>query len=127
MERKYDGEYCQIHVSRDHTTHRIKIFSKSDRVALHPTIVKCLGLDTSRPKFNRQCILEGELLVRGDRTKEILPFYKIRKYVQRKGRYLGCGQDSPTSEDEHLMSTFFDILLLDDEACIHEPYDRRRR
>jgi DNA ligase-4 len=109
VERKYDGEYYQIHVNKDHTTHRIKIFSKSgrdstaDRVALHSTLVKCLGLDASLSKFNRQCILEGVLLVWSDRTQKILPFYKIRKYVQREGRYLGGAQGSPVSEDEHLM------------------------
>ncbi|KAK5188412.1 hypothetical protein LTR92_011531, partial [Exophiala xenobiotica] len=50
VERKYDGEYCQIHVSRTNSQHHITIFSKSgrdstmDRVGVHDAIKRCLGL-----------------------------------------------------------------------------------
>ncbi len=44
VERKYDGEYCQIHVDMSNKAHLIKIFSKSgrdstqDRIDLHAPI-----------------------------------------------------------------------------------------
>ena len=111
----------------------ITIFSKSgrnsttDRKSLLPTIKRCLGVDTPDCRIRRQCILVGELLVWNDRTQEIMPFFKIRRYVTREGRYLGCDQDSPRSTDEHLMIIFYDVLLLDDIKCIYEPYEHRRQ
>jgi DNA ligase-4 len=68
VERKYDGEYCQIHVSKNEDEHHIKVLSKSgrdstqDRVAIHDAIRKCLGIGTWQSKFDRQCILDGEIL-----------------------------------------------------------------
>ena len=56
-----------------------------------------------------------------------MPFYKIRRYVSREGRQLGCDRDSPPREDEHLMIMFYDLLLLDDIICLHEPHSMRRR
>jgi DNA ligase 4 len=111
----------------------ISIFSKSgrdstqDRVGLHEIIKKCLGLGTLRCKFQRQCILAGELLVWNDREQPIMHFHRIRQSVTREGRQLGCAQDSPVSEDENLMVMLFDLLLLDDIVCLHEPHDQRRR
>src|ERR1700744_6167355 len=58
---------------------------------------------------------------------QIMPFYKIRRYVSREGRQLGCARDSPPSEDEHLMIMFYDVLLLDNILCLHEPIHLRRR
>ncbi len=54
VERKYDGEYCQVHVYVDQLGHHdITMFSKSgrvstkDRESLHSTIEACLQLNTS--------------------------------------------------------------------------------
>ena len=133
VERKYDGEYCQVHISRTNSQHHITIFSKSgrdstlDRVGVHNTISKCLGLGTPSCRFSRQCVLVGELLVWNDRMSQIMPFYKIRRYVSRAGRRLGCARDSPPCEDEHLMMVFYDVLLLDNVSCLHEPLHIRRR
>ncbi|KAK5219359.1 hypothetical protein LTR47_011506 [Exophiala xenobiotica] len=133
VERKYDGEYCQIHVSRTNSQHHITIFSKSgrdstmDRVGVHDAIRGCLGLGTSSCRFRDQCVLVGELLVWNDQMGQIMPFYKIRRYVTREGRRLGCARDSPPSEDEHLMIMFYDMLLLDNILCLHEPLHLRRR
>ncbi|KAK5042844.1 hypothetical protein LTR84_012805 [Exophiala bonariae] len=133
VERKYDGEYCQIHVEMTGGNSRITIFSKSgrdstmDRKGLHDTIRKCLAIGTTGCKFKRQCVLTGELLVWNDRTRRIMPFYKIRRYVSREGRQLGCDRDSPPCEDEHLMIMFYDLLILDDNMCVHEPHNVRRR
>jgi DNA ligase-4 len=133
VERKYDGEYCQVHVSLTNSQDHLTIFSKSgrdstvDRVGLHNAIKKCLGLGTSSCRFTRQCVLVGELLVWNERMGQIMPFYKIRRYVSREGRQLGCARDSPPCEDEHLMIVFYDVLLLDNILCLHEPLHMRRR
>ena len=133
VERKYDGEYCQIHVWMVRGEPRITIYSKcgrdstKDREGLHDTIRQCLGIGTTMCKFKQQCVLAGELLVWNDRMRQIMPFYKIRRYVSREGRQLGCGRDSPPCEDEHLMIMFYDLLILDDLLCVYEPHTVRRR
>ena len=68
----------------------------------------------------------GELLVWNDLAQEIMPFFKIRRYVTRARRRLGCDQDSPPSPQEHLMIVFHDLLLLDDTNCTDEAYEDRR-
>jgi DNA ligase 4 len=133
VERKYDGEYCQIHVDLDHATRPIKIYSKSgkdstiDRIKLHRAVRESLQLGTSDCQIKRQCILEGELLVWNDEHQQIEPFYKIRRIVRRSGRLIGTGQDSPVDLNENLMIVFYDILLWDDVVCLREPHDNRRR
>ena len=134
VERKYDGEYCQVHV-RTGTAgdSHVTIFSKSgrnstmDRKPLLPMIAACLSMDTPDCRIQRQCILVGELLVWSDHMQEIMPFFKIRRHVSREGHQLGCDQDSPRSPDEHLMIIFYDVLVLDNINCIYEPYERRRQ
>jgi DNA ligase-4 len=80
VERKYDGEYCQIHVWIAGGEPRITIYSKSgrdstkDREGLHTTIWQCLGIGTIVCMFKRQCVLVGELLVWNDGTRQIMPF-----------------------------------------------------
>jgi DNA ligase 4 len=124
VERKYDGEYCQVHIDLGKSRDCIKIFSKSgkdstnDRIGLHRSLRSSLKLGAADCKIKRQCILEGELLVWNDRDEQIEPFHKICKYVQRSGHYLGCGRDSPVNLDKHLMIMFYDLLLLDDTVCI---------
>jgi ATP dependent DNA ligase domain len=71
--------------------------------------------------------VEGELLVWNDNSKQTEPFRQIRKHVRRAGHRLGCAQDSPVQEGEHLMLMLYDLLLLDDEICVREPHDRRRQ
>lgn len=91
IERKYDGEYCQIHVSKDAVNHVIKIFSKSgrdstrDRLALHDTIRECLGVGTSQCQFDRNCILKGEILVWNDRIQQIMPFHNCSRLAPVRG------------------------------------------
>ena len=101
VERKHDGEYCQIHVDLSKGEDCIQIFSKSgkdsteDRVAVHDAIKAALRIGVDNCQFSRNCILEGELLVYSDLTKQILDFYKIRKHVSRSGSFLGTTFDSP--------------------------------
>ena len=133
LERKYDGEYCQVHINLTKGNDCVKIFSKSgkdstaDRVRLHGVLKDCLGISTSEGRIKKQGILEGELLVWNHRTKTIQPFHKIRKHVQRSGRWLGNQADSPVSLDEHLMIMFYDVLLLDDDILLRQSHSKRRR
>lgn len=133
VERKYDGEYCQIHIDISRRTQRIQIFSKSgkdstsDREGLHPAIRESLRLRATDCVIKRQCILKGELLVWNDSRHRLEPFHKIRKHVKRSGRFLRTLQDSPVDPNEHLMIMFYDILLLDDISCFRETLEQRRQ
>lgn len=125
IEKKYDGEYCQIHIDLSKVKRdQIKIFSKSgkdstqDRINVHGVIRKCLGLDDADCLVQRQCILEGELLVYSDKHRRILDFHKIRKHVNRSGQFLGTEKDSQPHPYEHLMIAFFDIMMLDDDIVL---------
>lgn len=68
VERKYDGEYCQIHIDVSKNC-PIRIFSKSgkestmDRVGVHDSLKKALKIGQYDCLVASQCILEGELLV----------------------------------------------------------------
>uniref|UniRef100_A0A8H7NHL9 ATP-dependent DNA ligase family profile domain-containing protein n=1 Tax=Bionectria ochroleuca TaxID=29856 RepID=A0A8H7NHL9_BIOOC len=133
VERKYDGEYCQIHIALNESGTCIKIFSKSgrdstiDRIGIHRPLRDSLGLNRIECKIKKQCILEGELLVWNDDYGRIEPFHKIHKYVKRSGRLLGAAQDSPADLSEHLMIMFYDILLLDDTLCVRDSHETRRQ
>ncbi|KAH8800850.1 hypothetical protein F5884DRAFT_838055 [Xylogone sp. PMI_703] len=130
VERKYDGEYCQIHIDLSKANY-IQIFSKSgkdstsDRRGLHHLLRDCLALNEACSKIKKQCILEGELLVWNDDDEKIEPFYKIRRHVKRSRNFIGTALDSPADPGEHLMIMFYDILLLDDTRCISENHDKR--
>ena len=56
-----------------------------------------------------------------------MPFYKIRRHVLRAEHRLDYAEDSPPSDEEHLMIMLFDLLLLDYTHCLVEPYERRRQ
>ncbi|KAI1615402.1 DNA ligase, partial [Exophiala viscosa] len=134
VERKYDGEYCQIHVDRSKPRgNQIQIFSKSgkdsttDRVRLHGVIEAGLRLDREDCGFDRNCIVDGELVVYSRTQKTILPFHKIRKHVMHGGTFIGTAADSPRKGDEQLMIVFYDILLLDDKILAKEPQSERRK
>lgn len=135
LERKYDGEYCEIHVDlrkSPNPSECIKIFSKSgkdstqDRAGVQQTIIDALRLGEKGCRFKKQAILLGELVVFSDKTNEILPFEKIRKHVSRSGRFIGTDDDSQAHPHEHLAIVFFDLLLLDDEVVMNKPVEERR-
>ncbi|KAJ5908642.1 hypothetical protein N7495_001324 [Penicillium taxi] len=131
LERKYDGEYCQIHIDLTKQS-TIQIFSKSgkdstaDRSGIIPTVEKALNTRTAKCKFTHRCILEGELLVWTAKHDKIADFHKLRKFLPRSGMYIGVHEDSPPQPYEHLMIVFFDILLLDDDVCLRKPHRQRR-
>ncbi|KAJ0416400.1 hypothetical protein BJY00DRAFT_291714 [Aspergillus carlsbadensis] len=132
VERKYDGEYCQIHIDLSKHPHSIQIFSKSgkdstaDRAGIHRAIKDSLRMGQPECKFSQRCILEGELLVWSEERQSILQFHKLRKFISRSGTFIGIDNDSPPQPYEHLMMVFFDILLLDDNICLRNPHRERR-
>ncbi|KAL2788855.1 hypothetical protein BJX66DRAFT_352480 [Aspergillus keveii] len=132
VERKYDGEYCQIHIDLSKHPHSIQIFSKSgkdstaDRAGVHQAIKDSLKIGQPECKFSQRCILEGELLVWSEERQSILQFHKLRKFISRSGTFIGIDSDSPPQPYEHLMMVFFDILLLDDNICLRNPHRERR-
>lgn len=101
LERKYDGEYCQIHIDLTTAGSPFTIFSKSgkdstlDREAIHDTLWECLRLGRGGSKIQKHAILEGELVVWSMKDKQIAPFDKLRKHVSRSGVLLGTDEDSP--------------------------------
>ncbi|KAL8735030.1 MAG: hypothetical protein Q9166_001155 [cf. Caloplaca sp. 2 TL-2023] len=100
VERKYDGEYCQVHIDLAKGKDSIQIFSKSgkdstrDRQYLHKSIRQGLCIGEPGCKFSRKCILEGEMVVYNDNEDRIEDFHKIRKHVSRSGSFLGTELDS---------------------------------
>lgn len=101
IERKYDGEYCQIHVDLSNKQTPIRIFSKSgkestaDRSAIIPILQDSLQIGMDGCKFVNCCILEGELLVWSDKLGGIAGFHKLRKFLPRSGTSIGVDHDSP--------------------------------
>ena len=132
IERKYDGEYCEIHIDLTKGDDWLKIFSKSgkdstmDRKPLRNTLRKCFQIGTSRCKIQRQCVVLGELVVYDDQQKQVMPFHKIRKHVTRSGVFLGTDKNSPPRDHEHLMIIFFDLLVHDDAIVMNRPIEERK-
>jgi DNA ligase-4 len=101
IERKYDGEYCQIHVDLTNKQTPIQIFSKSgkdstaDRSTILSVLKESLRIGLKGCKFTKYCILEGELLVWSDKLGGIADFHKLRKFLPRAGTFIGIDHDSP--------------------------------
>ena len=131
-ERKYDGEYCEVHVDLSRGDDCIQIFSKSgkdstqDRKGIHKALRDCLRLGRRSCAFKKRCIVTGELVVRSDQEGRVLDFYHLRKHISRSGVFLGRDEDSQIKPGEHLMMMFYDILLLDNEVLLRQPYTKRR-
>ena len=100
LERKYDGEYCQIHIDLSKSRDCIQIFSKSgkdstaDKFGVHDVLRQSLRIGLADCKISSRCILEGELLVWSDKTENILEFHNLRKFIARSGTFIGTDNDS---------------------------------
>lgn len=136
MERKYDGEYCQIHIDigLGQADRWITVFSKSgrestaDRAGLHAPLRHALAVDEpGRRGFGASCIVEGEMLVYSDDEQRVLPFDHIRRHVARAGVPVGSRNDPRPAADCHLMVVLFDVLLVDGRSLLAEPLAARRR
>ena len=133
VERKYDGEYCQIHIDLEAGSNNIQIFSKSgkdstsDRIRLHGAVQDSLLLGRAGCKIRSRCIIEGELLIWSTSKRQIEPFHKIRRHILHGGRTLGMAVDSPRRADEQVMIMYYDLLLLDDKVAAMSPQEDRRK
>lgn len=133
VERKHDGEYCQIHIDMSKGEDCVQIYSKkckdstSDRRGVHQAIKDSLRIGHHDCGFTGKCILEGELLVWCDKTKGILEYHKLRKHVSRSGSFLGTELDSQPHPWEHLMIMYHDVMLIDDDPVVHKPHKKRRQ
>lgn len=134
LERKYDGEYCELHIDLSLPPSQwIKIFSKSgkdstsDRSGIHKTLTRCLRLGRPECRIKKQAIIIGELFVWSDQEREPMPFDKMRKHVTRSGVRIGADEDSQRHPEEHLAIAFFDLLLLDEEVVMTKPIEERRQ
>lgn len=100
IERKYDGEYCQIHIDLSKHPNPIQIFSKSgkdstiDRSGIQEVLRHALRIGSPECRFSRRCILEGELLVYSDKHQKIMGFHKLRQFISRSGTFIGTDSDS---------------------------------
>lgn len=100
VERKYDGEYVQIHIDLSKGKDCIQLFSKSgkdstkDRERLHPQIKDSLRIGQADRAFSNNCILEGEMVLWSDKSNDVVAFHKIRKHVNRSGSFIGTAYDS---------------------------------
>lgn len=100
VERKYDGEYVQIHIDLSKGKDCIQLFSKSgkdstkDRERLHPQIKDSLRIGQADCAFSNNCILEGEMVLWSDTSNDVVAFHKIRKHVNRSGSFIGTAYDS---------------------------------
>ncbi|KAL8366801.1 hypothetical protein RB595_008748 [Gaeumannomyces hyphopodioides] len=134
VEKKMDGEYCQVHIDLSRGANCIQIFSKSgkdstqDRVNLHPAISSSLALGKESCRLRKGCILEGELVVYSERDGKILPFEKIRKHVSRSGSFFHrSALDSQAHPWEKLMMVYYDVLMVDDESLLGVCHSERFR
>jgi hypothetical protein len=87
-----------------------------------PIAPESVSVGTSRYRVAQRCVLVGELLVWNEQKQKIMPFYKIRRYVLRAGRRLGCAENSPPSEDERLMIVSARDIL---SVCVLSSYHER--
>jgi DNA ligase 4 len=76
-------------------------------------------------KIKKECILKGELLACNNADERIKPFYKIRWHVKQLGHFLGTTVDLLIDLSKHLIIMFCNILLLNNNVCIRESYNKQ--
>lgn len=140
---KYDGERMQIHYdSLRGYDEQVVIYSKSrrnstlDRIHSIPIVRACLGgtLNANDAAYLarfgktswdfkplaevKNCIIEAELMIFNEEKNEVEPFGSTRDFLSRNG--------SEYDDKRHCFIVFFDILWLDDEDCMYQPFQERR-
>ncbi|HEY1428897.1 MAG TPA: ATP-dependent DNA ligase, partial [Candidatus Tumulicola sp.] len=110
IEDKYDGIRAQAHVDGE----RIALFSRTlnDVAATYPEIVAALRA------FPRRAIFDGEIVAMRDGN--VLPFRSLQARISRKDVAQTLREDVPVAY------VAFDLLAVDDELLLDEPYERRR-
>ncbi|KAK9474085.1 uncharacterized protein V1510DRAFT_441790 [Dipodascopsis tothii] len=125
-EVKYDGERMQIHVERrpGSSDPVVRIFSKSgrdstvDRAGIHRPVLTAL----SASSFRQRIVLEAELVVYDQKRQRVAEFHRIVDHVDRFHK-----RHDPAVRHENLMAVFFDVLVVDGESLLAQPYTYRRR
>lgn len=113
VEQKYDGFRCQVHKSGK----RVRIFSRrlEDTTAMFPDLAEAALKDIKADKI----IFEGEALAYNESTEQFLPFQET---IQRKRKH-GI---SEKIEQLPLHLFGFDLMYLDGQEYINQPYHKRR-
>ncbi len=113
VEQKYDGFRCQIHKDG----RKVRIFSRrlENTTEMFPDLVKAAIEEVKGDRL----ILDGEALAYNDETQEFLPFQET---IQRKRKH---GIEKAV-EELPLRLFAFDIMMLDGEDLMAEPYHKRR-
>lgn len=118
-EEKYDGERVQIHKDGN----EIKAFSRrlEDITAQYPDLVEAVRRGISAEKI----VLDGEIIAYVEGTKasdSTVEFYSFQKLMQRRRKY----EVQKYAETFPVAVFFFDILYLEGNSLLKEPYPRRR-
>jgi DNA ligase-1 len=110
IEDKYDGIRAQAHVDGD----RITLFSRTlnDVSGTYPEIVAALR------ELPRRAIFDGEIVAMRD--SNVLPFRTLQARISRKDVADTLREGVPVAY------VAFDLLAVDDELLLDEPYERRR-
>jgi DNA ligase-1 len=110
IEDKYDGSRAQAHVDGD----RITLFSRTlnDVSGTYPEIVAALR------ELPRRAIFDGEIVAMRDGN--VLPFRLLQARISRKDVADTLREGVPVAY------VAFDLLAVDDELLLDEPYERRR-
>ena len=115
FEYKYDGMRIQAHVDDE----GIHLFSRrlETVTAQFPDVVEAMGTAFK----GHRVIMEFEAVVHNPETGELLPFQEVS---HRRGRVHGIAK---SVEEYPLVLFVFDILYLDGEEMLYEPFDLRRK
>ena len=120
-EYKYDGERAQIHVFRDAKTKKLtaKVYSRNleESSAKFPDVILAV-LEAAHPDVE-SCIIDSEAVGWDPAAKKLLPFQTLSHRARKS-----------VSLDEVKISVCvfaFDLLYLNGESLINEPYKKRRQ
>ncbi len=113
VDQKYDGFRCQVHKSGK----KVKIYSRrlEDTTEMYPDLAQAVIGEMKADSI----IFEGEALAYNEDTREFLPFQET---IRRKRKH---GVEEKVQEMPlHLFA--FDMMYLDGESYMEEPYKERR-
>ncbi|KAG7188055.1 hypothetical protein KM043_013221 [Ampulex compressa] len=114
-EWKYDGERAQIHVAEDG---RVSIYSRNqeDNTSKYPDITS--RFNNTKNDLVKSCILDCEAVAYDHEKQQILPF-----------QILSTRKRKDANEDDIKVQVcvfMFDLLYLNGESLVQEPFARRR-
>jgi DNA ligase-1 len=115
-EEKYDGERVQIHKDGE----EIKAFSRrlEDITAQYPDLVEAIRGNVLAEKI----VLDGEIVAYAKGESDSEEFYSFQRLMQRRRKY----EVKKYTEIFPVTAFFFDILYLEGNSLLKEPYPRRK-